>query len=78
MGSSMAQEFHTGFECSESTQCTVRTLGSTPVCATLIYHIMVAAHKLDISTAELAHHPNFSHMLYGCRGCQGWVGLLEL
>jgi hypothetical protein len=35
--------------------------------ATLIYHILVTAHKLDISTMELTHHPNFSHMLYGCR-----------
>ena len=28
MGSSMAQEFHKGFECSESTQCAVQMLGS--------------------------------------------------
>ena len=34
-----------------------------PVCATLIYHILVTAHKPDICTPATAHHPNFSHML---------------
>ena len=30
--------------------------------------------QADLSTAETAHHPNFSHMQYGCWGCQGWIG----
>ena len=47
------------------------TFVEPPVYATLIYHILITAQQSDWSTVETAHHPNFSHMLYGCWGCQG-------
>ena len=45
--------------------------GTTPVCATLIYHIPVTAHKPHICTPGTAHHPNFSHMLVLLLGSLG-------
>jgi hypothetical protein len=42
--------------------------------AIFLYQILGIAHKPDVSTPGSAHHPNLSHMLYGCRGCRGRVG----
>jgi hypothetical protein len=49
----------------------VKPAVEAPVCATLIYHILVAAHKPDICTPATAHHPNFSHMLVLLLGSLG-------
>ena len=49
---------------------------TSPVYATLIYHILVAAHELDICTPATAHHPNFSHLLYAAGGAGGGWGML--
>ena len=42
--------------------------------AIFLYQILGIAHKPDVSTPGSAHHPNLSHMLYGCWWCWGWVG----
>ena len=57
-----------------------------PDCAALdtifLYQILGIAHKPDVSTPGSTHHPNLSHMLYGCQGwvgdvCRGGIGVLD-
>ena len=40
--------------------------------AIFLYQILGIAHKADVSTPGSAHHPNLSHMLYGCWGYWGY------
>ena len=41
--------------------------------AIFLYQILGIAHKADVSTPGSAHHPNLSHMLYGCWGYWGYI-----
>jgi len=39
--------------------------------AIFLYEMLVTAHGPNISTVVLAHHPNFSHLLYAARDASG-------
>ena len=45
----------------------------TALDAIFLYQILGIAHKPDVSTPGSAHHPNLSHMLYGCWGYWGYI-----
>ena len=45
----------------------------TALDAIFLYQILGIAHKADVSTLGSAHHPNLSHMLYGCWGYWGYI-----
>ena len=47
-----------------------------PLDATLIHESGYCSHKPDVSTPGFAHHPNLSHMLYGCWGYWGYMYIL--